>query len=186
MTNVSTALESLDETTKLPPVDVQIHYLYISPGHNFFGRHGLGAGKSPTLDVQTVMCRAGRGVEGDRFFDYKEDYKGQITFFSWEIFGAARKHFHVPELSPGAFRRNVVIGGIEINMLIGRRFSLGGVEFEGTVESKPCYWMDQAVAPGAEVWLRGNGGVRAKILSDGPLAVGSVALEFLAQVEIQK
>jgi len=40
------------------------------------------------------------------------------------------------------------------------------------VESKPCYWMDQAVGPGAEEWLRGNGGLRAKILRDGPLAVG--------------
>lgn len=167
-------------------MDARIHHLYISPGHNFFGRHGLGAGKSPTLDVQTIMCRAGRGVEGDRFFDYKEDYKGQITFFSWEIFDAARKNFSVPELTPGAFRRNVVISGLDINTLIGRHFSLGGVEFEGTVESKPCYWMDQAVAPGAEAWLRGNGGVRAKILSDGPLAVGTCVLEMLASVESPK
>ena len=163
-------------------MDVRIHHLYISPGHNFFGRHGFAAGENPTRDVPAITCRAGRGVEGDRFFDYKEDYKGQITFFSWAIFEEARKKFSVPSLSPGAFRRNVVIGGLDLNTLIGRRFSLGGVEFEGTVESKPCYWMDQAVAPGAELWLRGNGGVRAKILSDGQLAVGAVELEILAPV----
>lgn len=121
-----------------------------------------------------MMCRAGRGLEGDRFFDYKENYPGQVTFFAWEIFAAARAHFQVPDLSPAAFRRNVITSGLDLPSLIGRRFTLGGVEFEGTVESKPCYWMNQAVAPGTEEWLRGNGGLRARILADGPLAVGPV------------
>lgn len=157
-------------------MDVTIRHLYISPGHNFFGRHGQPAAENPTVEVKTIRCRAGHGVEGDRFFDYKENYPGQITFFSWDIFEAAKQRFAVPALSPGAFRRNVVIAGVDITQLIGRRFTLGGVEFEGTVESKPCYWMEQAVAPGAEEWLRGNGGLRARILSDGPLAVGAASL----------
>jgi MOSC domain-containing protein YiiM len=75
-------------------------------------------------------------------------------------------------LSPQAFRRNVLLEGADLNALIGHRFTLGGVEFEGTGESKPCYWMNAAVAPGAEDWLKGRGGLRAKILSDGKLAVG--------------
>jgi len=161
-------------------VNVRIHHLFVSPGHNFFGRHGQPAAENPTVEVKEIMCRASHGVVGDRFFDYKENYAGQITFFSWDIYQAAKQKFAVPALSAGAFRRNVVIEGLDLNTLIGRRFSLGGVEFEGTVESKPCYWMEQAVAPGTEVWLRGNGGLRAKILSDGPLAVGAAEL-VLAQ-----
>lgn len=155
---------------------VAIRHLFISPGHNFFGHHGQPAGESPTVEVKTVMCRAGHGLEGDRFFDYKENYAGQITFFSWDIYQAAKEKFAVPALSAGAFRRNAIIEGVDINGLIGRRFSLGGVEFEGTMESKPCYWMNQAVGPGVEEWLRGNGGLRAKILTDGPLAVGTTEL----------
>jgi MOSC domain-containing protein YiiM len=165
-------------------MDVSIRHLFISPGHNFFGRHGQAAGENPTMEVKTIMCRAGHGVEGDRFFDYKENYAGQITFFAWDIFVAAREKFAVPKLSPGAFRRNVVIEGVDVNTLIGRRFSVGGVEFEGTVESKPCYWMEQAVAPGVEEWLRGHGGLRAKIRSDGPLAVGAATLECAAKSEL--
>lgn len=161
-------------------MDVTIRHLFISPGHNFFGRHGQAAGENPTREVPAIMCRAGHGVEGDRFFDYKENYPGQITFFSWDIYQAAREKFAVPALSAGAFRRNVVLEGFDITTLIGRRFSLGGVEFEGTVESKPCYWMNQAVGPGVEEWLRGNGGLRARILSDGPLTVGAAGL-VLAQ-----
>ncbi len=162
-------------------MNVRIHHLFVSPGHNFFGHHGQAAGDHPAVEVKEIMCRAGRGIEGDRFLDYKEDYKGQITFFAWDVFDAARQAFAVPALSPGAFRRNVVLSGLDINTLIGRRFSLGGVEFEGTGESKPCHWMNQAVRPGAEEWLRGNGGLRAKILSDGPLAVGAAEL-VLAQM----
>jgi MOSC domain-containing protein YiiM len=165
-------------------VDVTIHHLFISPGHNFFGRHGQAAAGNPTVEVKAIMCRAGHGVEGDRFFDYKENYAGQITFFAWDIFVAAREKFSVPALSPGAFRRNVIIEGVDVNTLIGRRFSVGGVEFEGTVESKPCYWMEQAVAPGAEEWLRGHGGLRARILSDGPLAVGAAPLECVVRPEL--
>ena len=161
-------------------MDVVIRHLFISPGHNFFGRHGHAAAENPTREVKEIMCRAGHGVEGDRFFDYKENYAGQITLFSWDIYRAAREKFAVPALSAGAFRRNVVVEGVDLTTLIGRRFSLGGVEFEGVAESKPCYWMNQAVGPGAEEWLRGNGGLRARILSVGALAVGHATLSVAA------
>jgi hypothetical protein len=50
------------------------------------------------------------------------------------------------------------------------------VEFEGICECKPCYWMDYAIAPGAEQFLQGRGGLRAKILSDGILARDTLKL----------
>ena len=159
-----------------------IRHLFISPGHNFFGRHGQPAGEHPTRDLSAVKCRAGWGLEGDRFYGYRPDYKGQVTFFAWETFLAAREKFGVPALSPAAFRRNVVVAGLDLNALIGRRFTLGGVEFEGTAEARPCYWMNNVVAPGAEDWLGGRGGLRAKILADGELAVGPVALWLFQEV----
>lgn len=159
-----------------------IHRIFISPGHNYFGHHGQPAGESPTLATERVVCRAGRGLEGDRFFDYKADYKGQVTFFAWEIYERSKRELAVPALSPGAFRRNVLIEGLKLDELIGRQFRIGGVSFEGTGEAKPCYWMNQAVAPTAETWLQGNGGLRAKILSDGALAVGRVEFELLPEL----
>lgn len=50
---------------------------------------------------------------------------------------------------------------MDLNRLIGQRFSLQGIEFEGVEECRPCYWMDQAIAPGAENYLKGHGGLRA-------------------------
>ena len=161
---------------------VAIRHIFISPGHNFFGRHGQPALAHPTLDIPTVKCRAGWGLEGDRFYGYRPDYKGQVTFFAWETVVAAREKFGVPALSPAAFRRNVIVEGADLNALIDHRFTLGGVEFEGVAESKPCYWMDSVVASGAEEWLQGRGGLRAKILGDGELHVGAAELLFLQEV----
>jgi MOSC domain-containing protein YiiM len=159
---------------------VTIRHLLISPGHNFFGRHGQPAGDHPAVDVRAVNCRAGFGLEGDRFYGYRPGYKGQVTFFAWETLLAAREKFGRPTLSPAVFRRNVIVEGLELNGMLERRFTLGGVEFEGTGEARPCHWMNSVVAPGAEDWLMGCGGLRAKVLSDGALAVGPVEL-WLAQ-----
>ena len=161
-------------------MQVAIRHIFISPGHNFFGRHGQPAGQHQIIGVPEAGCRAGWGIEGDRFYGYRPNYKGQITFFAWETCEAARREFAVPVLAPEAFRRNVVVDGVDLNTLIGRRFTLGGVTFAGTEESRPCYWMNAAIAPGAEDWLRGRGGLRAKILSDGRLAVGAAELTVLA------
>jgi MOSC domain-containing protein YiiM len=155
---------------------VVIRHIFLSSGHNFFGRFGRAPGEFSTNDVPSVRCRAGLGLEGDRFFGYKPDYNGQVTFFAWEVFEAAKRELNVPALVADAFRRNVIVEGAHLNALIGSRFTLGGVEFEGMSESKPCDWMNAAVAPGAERWLRGNGGLRAKILADGVLRVGPAEL----------
>ncbi|MBI5768502.1 MAG: molybdenum cofactor biosysynthesis protein [Verrucomicrobia bacterium] len=157
-----------------------IRHIFTSSGHNFFGRYGQPAGTHTAVDRPVVKCRAGWGLEGDRFYGYRPDYRGQVTFFAWETVLAARKKFGVPALSPSAFRRNVITEGLDLNALLERRFTLGGVEFEGTGEARPCVWMNQAVAPGAEDWLFGRGGLRAKILSDGELGVGPVELWLMA------
>lgn len=159
-------------------VSVHIRQIFISPGHNYFGHHGQPAGSAPAIEVESIRCVAGRGIEGDRFFDYKEDYKGQITFFAWEDLLALRHHFSLAALSASALRRNVFVSGLELAPLEGRRFMMQGVEFEGSGESKPCYWMDQAVAPGAEEWLRGRGGMRARITCGGLLRTGPADFVF--------
>lgn len=150
---------------------VTIRHLFISPGHNFFGHHGEEAGTNPLHEVVEIECVAGHGVRGDRFFDYKQDYKGQITFFSSEVFEDICRSLGAKVHSAGVTRRNVITEGTDLNSLVGKRFNVQGVEFEGVSECKPCYWMDQAIAPGAETALQGRGGLRAKIITDGKLCV---------------
>ena len=148
---------------------MKVEAIYISPGHNYFGRYGKGSLNHETQAVDSVRCVAGRGLEGDRFFDYKEDYKGQITFFSQEIFDAMSDILDIHDKSTAVVRRNVVVSGVDLNNLVGQRFTLQGIEFEGMKECSPCEWMDEAFGPGAMDFLKGRGGLRCRILTDGVL-----------------
>lgn len=146
-----------------------IRHLFISPGHNYFGRHGQPAGENPAVEVEAIECVAGRGIRGDRFFDHKPDYKGQITFFAWENLVRLWEELRVP---PGrrdlsATRRNVLTAELDLSSLVGKDFELQGLRFLGTEECRPCYWMNGAIHPEAEAWMEGRGGLRAKIISGG-------------------
>jgi MOSC domain-containing protein YiiM len=145
----------------------EILRLFISPGHNYFGHHGREPAQHPTLEVEEIECVAGCGIKGDRFFSYKADYSGQVTFFADEVYQELCTRLNVRSKSPGVFRRNILTRGIDLNALIGVEFEIQGIRFRGRQESKPCYWMDQAFAPGAELALKGKGGLRAEVLSNG-------------------
>jgi MOSC domain-containing protein YiiM len=148
---------------------MEVRRLYISPGHNFFGQHGKPPGQNPIVEVGEIECVAGRGLRGDRFFDHKENNKGQITFFAWETYEAICLALGVQDKLPSTFRRNVITAGVDLNELIGREFQVQGVRFRGMEECRPCFWMDQAFTPGANDFLIGRGGLRAVILKNGIL-----------------
>lgn len=165
---------------------MQIRQIFISEGHNYFGHHGRAPDDYPLVEVPQIECVAGHGIRGDRFYDYRDNYKGQITFFSFEVFEKLAQHFGLTDKSAGAVRRNVVVSGVNLNDLIGEEFSIQGVPLRGMAHCKPCYWMDQAIAPGAEKFLQGNGGLRAQILSDGEIAVGDAKLVLAAPPLIER
>ena len=148
---------------------IRVEQLFISPGHNFFGHHDQPAGAHPIVPAEQIECVAGRGIRGDRFFDYKENYKGQITFFAMEVLEALRQELHLPQAQPQATRRNAFVRGADLPALIGKQFEVQGVRFEGVEESKPCHWMNTALGPGAAAWLSGRAGLRGRILSYGIL-----------------
>ncbi len=147
----------------------RIRHIFISAGHNYRGHHRRPPGEHPNLEVDRVECVAGKGLQGDRYFNEQADFKGQVTFFAWEVYRDLCRQLGVPDTVQSALRRNVITEELDLNALIGKEFELQGIRFLGTEECSPCYWMDQAIGPGAEVRLRGRGGLRAKILTDGTL-----------------
>jgi MOSC domain-containing protein YiiM len=167
MTQIAQSKDEFSDTSL--EVEMSIRHLYTSFGHNFFGHHGKDPGTSPNLEVPEIECLAGRGILGDRFLDYRDDYKGQVTFFSIEVFKDVCHQLGIHGLSASLVRRNIICEGVDLNQLIGRRFRVQGLEFEGICECKPCYWMDRAIGRGAEDLLQGRGGLRAKVLSGGIL-----------------
>jgi MOSC domain-containing protein YiiM len=119
------------------------------------------------IEVDRIECVAGRGIRGDRFFDHKENYKGQVTSFSWEVFAALQRELDLPQTKPACTRRNILVSGVDLNSLIGCEFEIQSVRFLGMEECRPCDWMSLALGSGAEEWLKGRGALRARILTDG-------------------
>lgn len=148
---------------------MEIVHIYISAAHNFVGHHGKPPGTAPMEEVDSVECVAGKGLRGDRYFGFKEDFKGQVTFFAHEIYERLVERFELAGVEPSVFRRNIITRGVDLNSLIGEEFEVQGVRFFGMQEAAPCYWMDSVVADGAEEAMRGNGGLRAKIVEGGEL-----------------
>lgn len=83
-----------------------IRHLYISSGHNYFGHHGRNPDNHPVIEVPQAECVASHGIRGDRFFDFKNNYKGQITFFAIEIFYELCRSLGVRDKAPSVLRRN--------------------------------------------------------------------------------
>ena len=149
---------------------IRVSHLFTSPGHNFVGHHGGPPGDHPIIEADQIECVAGRGIRGDRYFGFKEDYKGQVTLFSLEVFDAMRRELNLPQARPEATRRNIFVWGADLAALIGREFEIQGVRFAGVEECRPCHWMNKAFRDErAEGWLKGRGGLRARILVGGSL-----------------
>jgi len=167
--------------TLLEPMKVNIHHIFISPGHNFIGHYGKPPGTNASEPLESVQCIAGKGLVGDRFFEHETDYKGQITFFDMAVFNRMVKTLGADKVAPNAMRRNVLIEGIDLNSLIGKAFQIDNLQFEGSEECSPCFWMNEAVADGALDFLVNQGGLRARILTDGWLNTGQADLTILSE-----
>jgi MOSC domain-containing protein YiiM len=152
---------------------MQVCHLLISPGHNHFGHHGQPADDHRIVAVGQIGCVAGRGIRGDRFFDNRPDSQGQITFFAMEVIEALARGLNLAGVRPEFTRRNVFTRCADLNTLAGVEFEVQGVRSAGTEEYRPCYWMSCAFRDErVETWLRGRGGLRERIPTEGVLTCG--------------
>lgn len=155
---------------------MHIHDIWISGGHDFRGRHGLGRQNHGLTRLDEAECRADQGIVGDRYYGESPGGKTQVTFIAREVVENMQEALALPPVDCSTLRRNILVTGLDLNTLIGQRFRLGDVLFEGVEECKPCYWMDEAVAPGANAFLVGRGGLRCRIVEGGILRCGEAAM----------
>ncbi len=157
-------------------ISVEIVEIMITPDHNWGATE---IEKQRMSKVEEVECVAGKGLQGDRYFAHKEDYHGQVTFIDQAVIDSVKEHVKREDLDPSVLRRNIVVSGVDLNSLIGRRFVLSGIEFSGSEECSPCRWMNIVAGEGAEQVMKERGGLRCRILSDGILSKGTASLQVL-------
>ncbi|MEQ4519749.1 MOSC domain-containing protein [Pseudarthrobacter sp. B907] len=160
--------------------DVEILHLLVSPAHAYFGRARDGAADVPTPDAARAEFVAGKGIVGDRFFGKAAHMDAAVTVFAVEALDAIAAELGTVPFDPLLTRRNVHLRGAELAPLLGHHFALesGGelVRFKAGRPAHPCAWMDEMLAPGAHEAMRGRGGVRCQVLSDGALHRGPAVL----------
>ena len=69
-------------------------------------------------------------------------------------------------------RRQVVVRGVRLNDLVGKRFRVGEIECLGVELCEPCLHLQSLTRPGIIDELVHRGGLNADILSGGTIAVG--------------
>lgn len=152
--------------------------IVISPGHDYWVRKGEPTLQHGSRSPTSVVCEAGKGLVGDRYHDGRPNRKGQVTFFDQSIVEAIRERFQLPDLDASLFRRNLIVRGANLADLLGERFELQDVTFEGSQECRPCEWMDRMIAPGVRDFLQEDfrGGLRAKVVTSGTLLTEPIEL----------
>jgi hypothetical protein len=124
-----------------------------------------------------VTARAGRGLEGDRYFGGRGTFSDphgvghDLTLIEAEALEALAAG-GAAELAPEAARRNVVTRGIDLEALIGRRFRIGGAECIGRRRCEPCSHLERLTTTGVLRGLVHRGGLRADVVADGEIRVG--------------
>ncbi len=78
-------------------IEIEVKRLFTSKGHDFFGRFGKGRKNHGVVSAESIVCIAGKGIVGDRFFSYKENYPGQITFLSQGVIDDVARCLGFPE-----------------------------------------------------------------------------------------
>jgi MOSC domain-containing protein YiiM len=116
--------------------------------------------------VESVAALAGKGLKGDRhFFEHGADPGDALTLIEAEALADVG-------LTGAQSRRQVVVRGVRLNDLVGKRFRVGDVECLGVELCEPCLHLQALTRPGIIKDLVHRGGLNADILTNGQISVG--------------
>ncbi|HSG89966.1 MAG TPA: MOSC domain-containing protein [Pseudomonadales bacterium] len=108
-------------------------------------------------------------LQGDRYAG--RSGKRGVTLLQAEHLPVIAALAGLERLDPATLRRNLIVSGLNLLALRGRRFRIGDAEFEGTGPCAPCSRMETALGPGAYNAMRGHGGITARVVRAGTMAI---------------
>ena len=123
-------------------------------------------------EVKFIEVLANKGVVGDRHFSDFNDPYNQLSLIESENidYYNIKYGLDIPYVN---FRRNIVTKGIQLNDLIGKKFTIGDVEVEGIDLCRPCKHLTEVLNQSniLKEFLR-RGGLRCQILSSSKINIG--------------
>lgn len=133
----------------------------------------------PVISRDEVRAVAGKGLEGDRYFndDGWDEAKREMTLVEIEAVEAANRDYDLG-LAPEDMRRQVVTRGVALNHLVGREFAIGDVKCLGIKLNEPCNHLRKLAGKPLIKPMIHRGGLRAQILESGTIRVGDPIRSF--------
>jgi MOSC domain-containing protein YiiM len=127
----------------------------------------------PMQAVTEVVAVAGRGLEGDRYFQPVENGEpsAEITLIESEAVEAAAAESGV-DIGLEDTRRNIITSEVRLDDLLGKSLWLGEVEVEALEPNPPCRHLAELAGKPLLKPLARRGGVRARIVTGGVVRAG--------------
>ncbi|HWC13626.1 MAG TPA: MOSC domain-containing protein [Actinomycetota bacterium] len=131
---------------------------------------------APCFEVREVAAHAGRGLEGDRYFEHQGKMKKleparQATLIEAEALEAAARDYD-EDIHPTDARRNIVTRGVALNHLVGKTFRVGDATLRGIKLCEPCGYLQKLSGKQVKVPLKHRGGLNAEITVSGTIRAG--------------
>jgi MOSC domain-containing protein YiiM len=159
----------------LPPADTELGALMRTlPRSGRVRWIGVRPKRDVTMQEVDSVVATEAGLDGDRYA--KPGGRRGITLIQAEHLPVIAALAGIGALAPATLRRNVVVEGIPVVALKGRRFRIGEAVFEGTGDCDPCSRMEAALGPGGFNAMRLHGGLTARIVQGGRIRVGDAVL----------
>lgn len=129
------------------------------------------ARRAPMRMVETAQLDPSDGLGGDHYSSRTGGAR-HITLIQSEHLAAIAAHLGRAAVSADELRRNIVVSGVNLAALRGRRFQLGQALLEWTGECHPCSRMEEILGPGGYNAVRGHGGITARVIEGGAVGLG--------------
>lgn len=159
--NSESPLRTLMETF---PMEGRLDWIGLRPGR-----------RAPLQSMNHAEVITGHGLAGDHK-GQRAGGKRQVTLIQREHLGTVAQLLRREAIDPALLRRNLLVSGINLLALRGERFRIGDVVLEGTGPCEPCSRMEEVLGRGGYNVMRGHGGITARVLSGGVIAVGDAVV----------
>ncbi len=151
----------------------RVDWIGLRPGH-----------KQAMLEVDAAMALQDLGLEDDHRSNKTAGSSRQLTIISIEYIQQIEYFCGKRDIAPGMLRRNLVVSGINLGALRHQRLCVGEAMLETTALCHPCSRMETALGPGGFAAMLGHGGLCAKIIRGGRIAIGDAVALVSSQGEL--
>jgi MOSC domain-containing protein YiiM len=134
-----------------------------------------GSPRDPARRVERTQALVSIGLADDRLGQRGEAELStrQVTLIQAEHLDVIARLAGVAQVDPVGLRRNLVVSGINLLALKNARLRIGnGAVLEIIGPCQPCSRMEDTIGPGGYAAMRGHGGMTARVIEGGPIAVG--------------